>query len=514
MSDALTLPQLPAAANRPNILMIFSDQHNANMAGFMGSKTVRTPNLDRFAAQGTTFTNAYCNAPLCSPSRQSFMAGLYAHQIGCYDNTTAMPEDTVTWAHMLSLAGYETSLVGKMHFNGYQKMYGFDRRPVLEGSNSGESFHAWGVRASCDWTRPIPIYKPIAEDVQAAGADSAKREPIFQKDLEVLKGTLKMIREKGRAAKQPKAGAGKKRTGAATPPQPWAICSSFVLPHPPFKARADLLKTYRGLGDLPANRSGEGRDTCDRALQQYTGDLGSLTDAQIKNARETYFALITEFDEYAGQILDTLEASGLAENTVVFYFSDHGEMAGEHGLWSKLTLLESSVRVPLVVRWPGKTVAGTRVDTPVSLVDLFPTFIDIAGIPLPPPLTLPGRSLVPLFPGAGGSRAADALAGRFVFGEFEGEGWPHPRCFARRGRYKFIYNHVPQVGELRLYDLEKDPLEMHNLAGQTGVAHVEQSFRNFLSTFWDPRKIEADVIASQTRRKIARNQNVCKDAGW
>ena len=85
-----------------------------------------------------------------------------------------------------------------------------DRRPVLEGSNSGESFHAWGVRASCDWTRPIPIYQPIAEDVKAAGADSAKREPIFQKDLEVLKGTLKMIREKGRAAKQPKAGAGKK----------------------------------------------------------------------------------------------------------------------------------------------------------------------------------------------------------------------------------------------------------------------------------------------------------------
>ncbi|HTL52973.1 MAG TPA: sulfatase-like hydrolase/transferase, partial [Planctomycetota bacterium] len=387
MSDALTLPGPAPRGDRPNILMIFSDQHNANLAGFMGSKIVRTPNLDRFAAQGTTFTNAYCNAPLCSPSRQSFMAGLYPYQIGCYDNTAAMPEDTVTWAHMLSLAGYETSLIGKMHFNGYQKMYGFDRRPVLEGNNSGQSFYSWGVRASCDWSRPIPQYTPIADDVKAAGPDTPAREPIFQKDLEVLKGTLAMIQEKAQLAQSGNARKTRKNAGATTESaQPWAICSSFVLPHPPFKARADLLKTYAGQGDLPGNHRGEGRDTCDRALQSYTGNLESLSEAQIKKSREAYFSLITEFDEYAGKILDALDASGLAKNTVVLYFSDHGEMAGEHGLWSKISLLESSVRVPLVVHWPGKTKPGARIDTPVSLVDLYPTLLEIAGIQLPPPL--------------------------------------------------------------------------------------------------------------------------------
>lgn len=508
MSDALTLPapdSLPA--DRPNILLLFSDQHNANLAGFMGSQRVRTPNLDRLASQGATFTQAYCNSPLCSPSRQSFMAGLYPHQIGCWDNTAAMPEDTVTWAHMLSAAGYETSLVGKMHFNGYQKLYGFDRRPVLEGDNAGNSFHSWGLRASVDWSRPIPQYAAIPRDVASAGPDRAQRQPIFQKDLEVLAGTLKLLREKGRAARI--RSRGKKKQATAGAAQPWAICAGFVLPHPPFKARRDILKTYTGQGDLPADPRGENRDACDRALQWYTGELGkNLTDAQIRRAREVYFALITEFDEYTGRILDELDRSGLADNTVVFYFSDHGEMAGEHGLWSKITLLESSIRVPLVVRWPGKTAAGSRIDTPVSLVDLFPTFTDIAGLPLPQPLRLPGRSLAPLLQGGeldGGSGS------RFVFGEFEGEGWPHPRCFVRRGRYKFVYNHT---ADTRLYDLQKDPLEMEDLHGRPEVQTVEQAIMNYLSTFWDPRQIESEVRASQTRRKLARCRNVGRDMGW
>ncbi|NRA37342.1 MAG: sulfatase-like hydrolase/transferase, partial [Planctomycetes bacterium] len=113
-----------------NILMLFSDQHNAAYSGYRGHPIVRTPNLDKFASQSTNFINAYCNSPLCSPSRQSFMAGKYCHEIGMWNNTCAMPADTVTWAHALSASGYETSLIGKMHFNGYQKMYGFDKRQV------------------------------------------------------------------------------------------------------------------------------------------------------------------------------------------------------------------------------------------------------------------------------------------------------------------------------------------------------------------------------------------------
>ncbi len=320
----IELPARSTRAKRPNILMIFSDEHNARMSGFMGDRIVQTPNLDRLASQGVTFDNAYCNSPLCSPSRQSFMAGLYCHRIGMWNNTGAMPEDTVTWAHLLSLAGYETSLVGKMHFNGYQKMYGFDRRPVLEGNNAGESFYSYGVRTSHVWTDPLPYISNVKEhgmqgELRGASEDVPRREPIFQKDLEILDVTCKMLREKG----------------ARQDDRPWAICSAFVLPHPPWKARPDILKKYRGKGDLPFNRDGKGRDTCDQYMAKYYGDLTELSDDEIRNAREVYFALIEEFDEYAGRILDCLKESDLDENTVVFYFSDHGEMAGEHGMWAK-----------------------------------------------------------------------------------------------------------------------------------------------------------------------------------
>ena len=154
--------------------MLFSDEHNARMSGFMGDKIVQTPNLDRLANQGVVFDNAYCNSPLCSPSRQSFMAGLYCHHADIWNNTASMPEDTVTWAHMLSLAGYDTSLVGKMHFNGYQKMYGFDRRPVLEGNDAGESFYSYGVRTSHLWTDPPSLFQLARPDRPYAIAPASR----------------------------------------------------------------------------------------------------------------------------------------------------------------------------------------------------------------------------------------------------------------------------------------------------------------------------------------------------
>ncbi len=492
---AIKLPDGAAQAKRPNILMLFSDEHNARMSGFMGDRVVQTPNLDRLAAGGVTFDNAYCNSPLCSPSRQSFMAGLYCHHADIWNNTASFPEDTVTWAHMLSLAGYETSLVGKMHFNSYQKMYGFDRRPVLEGNEAGQSFYSYGVRTSHVWTDPLPYssskqrFNPT-KALLNAGPDTPQRLPIFQKDLEILDVTLKMLREKG----------------ALRDGQPWAICSSFVLPHPPLRGRSDIVERYRGKGDLPVNHKGQGRDACDKYIQYWYGNMFEASEEAIRHGREVYFSLITEFDEYAGRILDCLKESGLDEDTVVFYFSDHGEMAGEHGLWSKVTLLEASVRVPLVVRWPGHTTPGARVATPVSLVDLYPTFLEIAGTALPAPLTVDGHSLVPLLEG----RPNDFTGGE-VFCEFEGEGWNHPRACIRVGRHKYVYNHT---ADERLYDIEADPYEMCDLADKPEHRPLLLGMRARLFAQWDPADVERRVLATQVRRRIARNKHVCRDLGW
>ncbi len=492
MSDALTYDVPPAAGGgRPNILMLFSDEHNARLAGFMDHPVVRTPNLDRLAAEGAVFDNAYCNSPLCSPSRQSFMAGLHCHHIDMWNNTAAMPPDTVTWAHMLSVAGYETSLFGKMHFNGYQKMYGFDRRPVLEGNDRGEDFHSWGLRTSHEWADPLPYTQGnMRKQLLQAGADTPQRCPIFRKDLQVRDAVCADLRAKA----------------AGGFDRPWATCAAFVLPHPPWKARADILDGYRGGGDLPVNLEGAGRDTCDRYLQQYFGNLAELPEDAVRRAREVYFALITELDEHCGKILDCLEETRLAENTAVFYFSDHGEMAGEHGLWAKCTLLEPSARIPLVVRFPGRGREGARVDVPVSLVDLYPTFLEIGGIGLPAPLYTHGHSLVPLLRGR-----PEQFQGGEVFCEFEGEGWNHPRAFLRAGKYKYVYNHT---AESRLYDLHADPHEMSDLSGRAEVAGVEGALRSKLLADWDPEAIERRVLLAQARRKIARCKNVCKDLGW
>ncbi|MFH1377166.1 MAG: sulfatase-like hydrolase/transferase [Planctomycetota bacterium] len=476
---------------QPNILIIMSDEHRWDYSQFNGDPVVQTPHLDRLAQSGVNFTNAYCNSPLCSPSRQSFMAGLYPYRIGLWNNTSSMPESTATWAHALSAAGYETMLCGKMHFNGFQKMYGFDRRPVLEGNNNGDVFYSWGIRTTHDWTQPLKPCRSGPKDITQAGIDVPERQPIFQHDARIVNGTIDILKEK---AAQPDG-------------KPWALCCSTVLPHPPFTARKDLYEKYRGRSSKPFNPFGEGLGACDRSLREYynlASNAYTLEDLQV--LRDAYYGLIEEFDEYVGQVLDMLETTGLAKNTIVIYVSDHGEMAGDFGMIGKVTLRESSVRIPMIVRYPGRSKPGTTCDTPVSLVDIYPTLLDIAGTTLPAPLKLDGNSLIPLIDG----RTADFKGGS-VFCEFEGEGWNHPRAMLRDGDFKYIHYHTDAP---ELYNLAIDPQETTNLAPLKEYAKTCNRLRALFPKDWDGAKIETEVIESQARMRLSRCRNVCKDIGW
>jgi len=491
--DALVASTPRYDHRRPNILMLFSDEHHWAYSGYAGHHVVETPNLDRLAARSVNFRHAYCNSPLCSPSRHSFMAGLWNHRIGCWNNTSSFPENTVTWAHALSAAGYETSLVGKMHFNGYQKMYGFDRRPVLEGDNAGNVFHSWGIRCSHDWSQAMDGGGGGLQSLLASGPDSPERQPIFQHDERIRDGTLQLLREK--AAQGDDA-------------QPWAICMSSVLPHPPFTARQDLWDHYAGRARLPEDPFGADLDEVDRALRRYheLDRDGAYGEAEILRCQQAYYGLITEYDEHVGMVLDELERSGLAENTVVLYFSDHGEFAGEHGLIGKVSLRESSIRVPLLVSWPGHYREGTTVDTPVSLVDIYPTLLDIAEYQLPDILPLDGHSLLPFLTGDGADFAGDV-----VFGEFEGEGWPHPRCFLREGELKYVRNHGATDA---LYNVVRDYHERDNLLDDPEHSKDGQRLRALIDSFWDAETIELEVRQTQERQKLAFCKNVAQDLGW
>jgi choline-sulfatase len=162
--------------------------------------------------------------------------------------------------------------------------------------------------------------------------------------------------------------------------------------------------------------------------------------------------------------------------------------------------------VPLVARWKGHFEEGTRSAEPVSLVDLYPTFLDVAGTRMPELLPLDGHTLMPLLTGRPGD-----FEGGDVFGEFEGEGWNHPRAFVRSGRFKYIYNHT---AEERLYDLEADPHESTDLAADPSHEAVLADMRSRMPDDWDPADIERRVLLAQERRKIARCKNVCGDVGW
>lgn len=490
--DAI-VDEVPQDNSRPNILMLFSDQHTWNMTGYAGHPIVKTPNLDKIAARGVNFTNAYCNSPLCSPSRQSFMSGLHCYEIGMWNNVSSMPENTVTWARALSAAGYETMLCGKMHFNGYQKLYGFDSRPVPEGSSAGKQFYSWGLRTSHVWTDPLPYDKGKSSNwlLNEPGPDSDERCPIFQHDKRIAEGTIEVLKKKA----------------AEKDGKPWALCCGMVLPHAPYKPRKDLWEMYEGKGDLPPNIHGEGLGDCDRYLRYYQGVAkNDYNEEHIRRLREAYYGLVTEYDEYVGRIMTTLEETGQADNTIIFYFSDHGDMLGENGLFHKVSLRDASAKIPMLVSWPGHYPEGVTVDTPVSLVDLYPTFLDIAGYKLPEILPLSGNSLMPLIQGK-----PDQFQGDSVFCEFEGEGWNHPRAFLRKGDWKYIFNHTARP---ELYNLADDPLEVKNLAGSPDAAEIEKKLHDKMMSFWDPEKIEVEVLRTQARQKLAYNRNVCEDLGW
>jgi choline-sulfatase len=329
--------------------------------------------------------------------------------------------------------------------------------------------------------------------VDDCGADTAERHAIFRHDRRIVEGCVGELRAK-----------------AASPDgRPLTLVCGTVLPHPPFRARRDLFERYAGRADLPANIFGEGLGEVDRSLRCHQKmDANDYSAEDVLRLRQAYFGLVTEFDEYVGMLLQTLEETGLAKNTAVVYCSDHGDMAGEHGMVGKCSMRESSARIPLVISWPGHFPEGETVDTPVSLVDLYPTLLEIAGGSLPPILAegLDGHSLVPLLEGRPGD-----FRGKGVFCEFEGEGWNHPRCFLREGDLKYVYN---QAAAHELYDLGADPQELKNLIDDPAHSAESRRLRSRIESFWDGAAIERQVIETQARQKIARNRNVCRDLGW
>lgn len=454
---------------QPNILLIQADQLAPQFLPAYGHPVVQAPNLSRLAAEGMVFDAAYCNSPLCAPSRFSMMTGRLPTRIEAWDNASQLSSEIPTFAHYLGDIGYRTALSGKMHFVGPDQLHGFDERLTTDVYPSDFTWTPdWNdPTRRLDWYHDMDVVRAAGECLRCSNLDF---------DEEVAFTANRWLYD---MAKQPQ-------------PPPWMLTVSFIQPHDPYLARPEYLARYRDV-EIDAPRLTRDDVVDDphsaRLRHAYQNEQEPVTLEETLRARRSYYASISYLDDRIGELLQTLSETGFADNTVVVFTADHGDMLGERGLWFKMSWFDYSARVPLIMRGPG--IETGRVDAAVSLVDLMPTFIDLAGGSPDTTIVTPfeGASLLPHLQGGIGRDEA--------IGEYLAEGTAHPAFMIRRGGFKFI---SVEGDPDQLYDMANDPLETTNLADDRRHSEAVASLRAEVADRYDTETLRAQVIESQARR--------------
>ncbi|WP_118180202.1 choline-sulfatase [Paraburkholderia phosphatilytica] len=463
-------------STRKNILILMADQMTPSSLRAYGNSVSKTPRIDALAREGVVFDSAYCASPLCAPSRFALMAGKLPSKIGAYDNAAELPAQTLTFAHYLRAAGYRTVLSGKMHFCGPDQLHGFEERLTTDIYPAD---FGWVP----DWDQPEvrPSWYHNMSSVLDAGPCVRTNQLDFDDEV-----TFTVRQKLYDIARERQAGADAR---------PFCVVASLTHPHDPYAIPAEYWNLYRDEEiDLPrTSLSYEESDPHSKRLRNVSEvDRTPPTEQQVRNARRAYYGALSYVDTQFGAILDALEASGLADDTIVIVTSDHGDMLGERGLWYKMTFFENATRVPLIVHAP-KEFGAHRVAGSVSTIDLLPTLVELAigtrQTAWPDPVD--GRSLVPHLVNDGGHDE--------VFGEYLAEGAIAPIVMIRRGQYKFI--HTPADPD-QLYDLQADPQELRNLADDPAHQHTVEAFRAEIANRWNLAAVHDDVLASQRRRRF------------
>jgi choline-sulfatase len=459
---------------RPNILLIMADQIAAPALPVYGHTVVKAPHLEALAAQGVVFDAAYCNFPVCAPSRFSMLTGMLATRIGAYDNAAEFPASYVTIPHYLRALGYHTALAGKMHFIGPDQLHGYHERLTTDIIGSDFALTA-------DWSETVPSSPAGATLKTVLDAGHCVRSLQIDYDDEVEHCAIQKLYDLARTPEQ----------------QPFFLTVSFTHPHAPFTSPLEHWQRYRDDEiDMPAvpPQPEEAQDMQTRWLAQARrSDAYPISDDVVRNARHAYYGMISYIDDKVGRIMQTLHNAELDRNTIVIFIGDHGEMMGERGMWFKSTFFEWSCRVPMIVSAPARF-ASRRVPQVVSLVDLLPTLREVAAEGKLPDCVdiMDGRSLVPFLLGQSTPNWPDT-----AISEYTADGVLAPCRMLRRGNYKYIYihGHSPQ-----LYRLDSDPNELENLAGHVQFAAIEAELREIVLRDWDPAQVTDDVRRSQQRR--------------
>lgn len=443
---------------RPNILLIMSDQHHAGVMSCAGDAIAETPNMDRLARAGVRFSNAYCSFPLCGPSRMSFMTCRHPHETRLWDNESQLSSDTPTFAHAFLSAGYDTVLAGRMHFVGWDQRHGYAERIIGDVPESAYLAAGWKLKAVLGDLADTPGMSLTGLLKSGPG-----RTGYHAYDEAVTKAAVEWLG----------------RRGANPGGPPFLLTVGYAAPHCPFVAPPDDFALYRAriaYSDLPL--PDENLHPANAARRRSFGtDPAPPVDAQWRS-RVAYYGLCTFLDRQIGQVLAALEQAGLNDSTMIVYCSDHGEMLGEHGMWWKSTFYDGASRVPLIVSWPGRIAAGESRGENVSLVDVGPTLIDVAGVDALVGAT--GRSLRSLLAGSGAGWENTAFA------EYAERGAVTACRMVRSGPWKFNYYHgMPS----ELFHMQDDPGETGNLSGQPQYREIERRLSELALADWNPDEV-------------------------
>ncbi|MBD0414512.1 choline-sulfatase [Oryzicola mucosus] len=456
---------------RPNILILMVDQFNGTLFPDGPAPFLHAPNLTALAARSARFANTYTASPLCAPARASFMSGQLPSRTRVYDNAAEFASDIPTYAHHLRRAGYQTCLSGKMHFVGPDQLHGYEERLTTD-------IYPADFGWTPDYTRPGERIDWWYHNLgSVTGAGTAEITNQLEYDDEVAYNATRKLYDLARGHDA----------------RPWCLTVSFTHPHDPYVARREFWDLYEDCLELQPKVAPirfEDQDPHSQRLMLASDHAAyDITPEQVGRSRRAYFAGISYVDSKIGEILDVLKRTRQDDNTIIVFLSDHGDMLGERGMWFKMSFLEGSARVPLMIAAPG--LAAGRVDAPVSTLDVVPTLAELAGI-----------DLGEILPWTDGESLVEVTKGKRrgpVPMEYAAEGTVSPMVGLRDGRFKLT---LCEADPAQLFDLDADPHELTNLAADPSYAETLASMTTVARHRWDLRRFDADVRASQARRHI------------
>lgn len=449
---------------KKNLLVIISDMYARNVVGCYGNPIVKTPNLDALAARGTRFTNAYCNSPLCVPSRASLATGRYAHEVKGWGNGHPYNGNPPGWGHRLMGSNHKVTSIGKLHYRETGDNNGFDEEILPMHVPDGVG----------DLLGLIRNDPPTYESTRSLAEDAGPGESSYTEyDRKITSATCKWL----------------ENDAPNHTANPWVLFTSFVSPHFPLTAPEEFYNLYPHDNlPYPLHYKSEERSThpCIDVIRKVWNYDDYFNEENIPKAIAAYYGLCSFLDSNVGEVLSSLEQCNLTEDTRVLFIADHGDNLGNHGLWGTSTMYEGSTGIPMILA--GADIPENKsISTIVSLVDVYPTVLESVGETLTSKENaLPGDSLF----GIANGETPD----RTVLTEYHGGGSNTGVFMIRVDNWKYVH----YVGyPCQLFDLDSDPNEANDLGEDPQYEEVRARCEGKLRELVDPDTVNAQAFSDQ-----------------